>query len=112
MKVHVHLCATHVALACEPLWVDSAVSAGVCVGGGINGCGKPKSAVWSLRCGGMCVYGVSITRQPRDMRLDGTVGVCECYGIEWSDRSFAGLHCTDEGQQPETSTWMSAVCQD
>ena len=25
---------------------------------------------------------------------------------------FAGLHCTDEGQQPETSIWMSAVCQD
>ena len=22
------------------------------------------------------------------------------------------LHCTDEGQKPETSTWMSAVCQD
>ena len=102
-----HLCATHVALTCEPLWVDSAVSAGVCVGGGINGCGKPKSAVRPLRCGGMCVYGVSIARQSRDMRLDGPVGVCEWYGIEWSDR-----YCTDEGQQPETSTWMSAVCQD
>ena len=25
---------------------------------------------------------------------------------------FSGLHCTDEGQQPETSTWMSAVCLD
>ena len=22
------------------------------------------------------------------------------------------LHCTDEGQQPETSIWMSAVSQD
>ena len=62
-------------------------------------------------CGGMCVYGVSIARQSRDMRLDGTVGVCEWYRIEWSDRSFTRLHCTDDGQQPETSTWMSAVCQ-
>ena len=25
---------------------------------------------------------------------------------------LSGLHCTDEGQQPETSTWMSAVCLD
>ena len=50
------------------------------------------------------------------MRLDGPVGVgvctCECYGIEWSGRCFAGLHCSDEGQQLETSKWMSAVCQD
>ena len=29
-----HLCATHVALACKTLWVHNAVSAGVCVGGG------------------------------------------------------------------------------
>ena len=26
--------------------------------------------------------------------------------------SLVGLHCTDEGQQPETSKWMSAVCPD
>ena len=26
----VHLCATHVALGCETLWVHNAVSAGVC----------------------------------------------------------------------------------
>ena len=31
MKVHVHLCGAHVLLACETLWVDNAVSAGVCV---------------------------------------------------------------------------------
>ena len=31
MKVHVHLCVTHVALACEALWVCNAVSAGVCM---------------------------------------------------------------------------------
>ena len=29
MKVHVHLCVTHVEFACETLWVHDAVSAGV-----------------------------------------------------------------------------------
>ena len=34
-------------------------------------------------------------------------------GIAWNRLSrlvLLGLHCTDEGQQPETSIWMSAVC--
>ena len=30
IKVHVHLCATRIALACETLWVHNAVSVGVC----------------------------------------------------------------------------------
>ena len=30
------------------------------------------------------------------------MGVGEWYGIKYSD-SFAGLHCTDESQQPKTS---------
>ena len=32
-------------------------------------------------------------------------------GMGWSS-VVAGLHCTDEGQQPETSIWVSAVCRD
>ena len=47
--------------------------------------------------------GVGVDSKGSSMRLNGPE-VSEQHGI------FAGLHCTDEGQQPETSTWMSAVC--
>ena len=40
------------------------------------------SAVWPLRCGGMCGYGTGIARQSSDVMLDGPVGAGEWYGID------------------------------
>ena len=54
----------------------------MCACGVVKGCDRPKSAVWPLRCGGMCAYGAGIARQSSDMRLYDPVGVGEWYGIE------------------------------